>query len=717
MTLTTIDGSAAAGDDKLASPPRAPARPVETTYFGTNVTDPYRWMEDTGSPEVAAWLEAQGDHTRAMLDSLPWHREIAQRVNELAGRATDVKSVLQLGGRIYYLKRAAGEDRYKLLVRDGDGEERLLVDPAALKPDDHAHMSIDYYAPSPDGRYVAFGASPNGSENSVISVLDVAGNRLLPERIDRARGGYPQWRDATSFFYTRLPALPPGAPPSQTLLKIRCYLHAIGNDPAKDQPVLGHGVSPRVSLVPVDIPFVVAPQGSSWALGVVTAGAETERRIYVAPAARVNGADTPWRLLAGASDGVTDFAVHGNDVYLLTHKDAPRSKVIRTRLDAPDLRQAETVVAPSQAVGQELFGAEDAVYVRLLDAGVGRLLRIPFDSTPVRALALPFAGAIDQTSANTGASGVLFRLQTWNRAPTIYRYDATAGQVADTHLLPPSAIDTSAYESVEVQATSADGVAVPLSIVYRKGLALDGSHPTWLSGYGSYGASQDPSFQPRRLAWLERGGVFAMAHVRGGGEYGEEWHVAGMKQHKQKTIDDFIACARYLIAHKYTSPAHLAGEGTSAGGITIGGAITQHPELFAAAIIRVGFSDAVRIEETPIGPANALEFGSSSVATEFAWLYAMSPYHHVRDGVAYPAVLLTGADSDARVPLWQPAKMTARLQAATASGKPVLLRVAHAAGHGGSSGTAGSQLSAELADCYTFLYWQLRQPGAASHTR
>jgi prolyl oligopeptidase len=348
----------------------------------------------------------------------------------------------------------------------------------------------------------------------------------------------------------------------------------------------------------------------------------------------------------------------------------------------------------------------------VLDGGIGRILRLPFGGGPAKPLTLPFDGTVDGLVVSTSTPGVFFESQTWVRAPALYRYDPKAGRVVDSGLLPPSQIDTSPYVSTEVQAKSADGAMVPLSIVYRKGVQLDGARPTWLSAYGSYGESFDPNFSPRRLAWLDRGGVYAVAHVRGGGEYGEEWHIAGMKKNKQNTIEDFIACARYLIEHKYTSPQHLGAEGNSAGGIAIGGAITKRPELFAAAIIRVGISDLLRFEETPGGPGNAIEFGSSKIANEFHDLYAASPYHHVMDGEPYPAVMLTGSAHDARVPLWEPAKMTARLQAATSSRKPVLLRVAYEAGHGGRAGTPTSLINAELADCYTFFYWQLSTESA-----
>ena len=299
-------------------------------------------------------------------------------------------------------------------------------------------------------------------------------------------------------------------------------------------------------------------------------------------------------------------------------------------------------------------------------------------------------------------------LTSWTKSPLWYVMDASSSKLTDTGLVPASPVDYSQVESEEVKARSADGTMVPLSIVHKRGMARDGSHPTWLEGYGSYGITLDPTFRPTMLAFFEHGGVFAVAHVRGGGEYGEEWHLAGQKLTKQHTIDDMLAGAQYLIEHKYTSPAHLAGEGTSAGGITIGGAITQRPNLFGAALIRVGDSDSLRSELMASGPANIPEFGTVKELDGFKALYGMDAFQHVRPKTAYPAVLLTTGANDPRVAPWQAAKMAARLQASTSSGKPVLLRVDYDAGHG--MGSTKTQRDEEMADEIAFLFWQLGDP-------
>jgi prolyl oligopeptidase len=321
---------------------------------------------------------------------------------------------------------------------------------------------------------------------------------------------------------------------------------------------------------------------------------------------------------------------------------------------------------------------------------------------------MPFTGSLIAMLTDPRVAGTTFGLTGWTHTLLYYRSDATLA-VAKTDLKPPSPFDASGYTSQEAFAPSADGTAIPLSLIYRKGLKLDGSHPTYLEGYGAYGYVIDPDFETARFAWLERSGVYAVCHVRGGGWYGEGWHRAGMLATKQHTIDDFIACGRWLVAHHYTTPRRLAGEGTSAGGIPIGGAIVQAPQLFAAALDVVGESDVLRSEFTPDGPANIPEFGTQTTAAGFHDLYAVDPYLHVRDGTPYPAVMLITGINDRRVAPWEPAKLAARLQAASSSGRPILLRVDYDAGHG-LIGASRAQADALIADEYSFLLWQLGDP-------
>jgi len=338
---------------------------------------------------------------------------------------------------------------------------------------------------------------------------------------------------------------------------------------------------------------------------------------------------------------------------------------------------------------------------------------LPYGRGKLEPVKLPFDGAVQSLFTNPSERGAWLELTSWTKSPLWYLLNQK-GEPEDTHIVPPSTVDFSQIVSEEVKAKSADGTMVPLSIIHQRGMAIDGSHPTWLTGYGAYGITEDPAFHPTWLAFLERGGVFAVAHVRGGGEYGEDWHNGGRKLTKQHTIDDFLGCAQYLIENKYTSAAKLAGEGTSAGGVTIGGAITQRPELFAAALIRVGDSDSLRSELMASGPANIPEFGTVKEPGGFKALYAMDAYQHVKANTPYPAILLTTGVNDPRVAPWQAAKMAARLQASTTSGRPVLLRVDYDAGHG--MGSTKSQRDEELADEIAFLFWQFGVPQFQSNS-
>jgi prolyl oligopeptidase len=688
--------------------PKTPIREVTEDYFGTKVTDPYRWLEKTDDPEVVTWMKAQNDFTRTLLGRIPGRDQLLERIKSLDNASAVVSGLQVWGGHYFYYKTEPGSDNRKLYVRDNlRAPERLLVDPEKLTTAEGKHYSIDYFQPSIDGEYVAYGISPGGSEESVLHVLEAGTGRVLPDTIDRAQFGSPSWLpDGHSFFFTRSQKLGPDSPPTAKYQKLKVYKHLLGNDPEKDPLVFGYQVNPNVKVTEDDFSVLAySPGAPKYVVGLVIHGVKNEFDVYAIPLNTNPGANTAWRKIADQKDEVTGLDVHDDQIFLLSHKDASRFKVLRTGLSNPDLAHASLVVPASEVVITHIDAAADALYIQDLDGGIGRLRRLAYGGGSIQSVDLPFAGAIQSLVTEPISAGAWLQLTSWTKSPIWYALDAGTGKLTDTGLAPPSPVDFSEIESEEVKAKSADGTMVPLSIIHKKGLPLDGSHPTWLDGYGSYGITIDPTFRPTWLAFLERDGVFAVAHARGGGEYGEDWHLGGQKLRKQHTIDDFIAGARYLIEHKYTSPAHLAGEGTSAGGVTIGGAVTQYPELFGAALIRVGDSDSLRSELMASGPANIPEFGTVKEPDGFKALYAMDAYQHVKPGTAYPAVLLTTGVNDPRVAPWQAAKMTARLQASTNSGKPVLLRVDYDAGHG--LGSTKSQRDAELADEFAFLLWQL----------
>jgi prolyl oligopeptidase len=691
--------------------PKTPVREVIDDYFGTRVADPYRWLENTSDPEVIAWLKAQNDSTRALLARIPGRDPLLDRIKALDNASAAVADLQVWGGRYFYLRTDPGSDNRKLSVRDSvSAPERILLDPEGVVTSDGKHSSIDYFQPSPDGKYVAYGISLGGSENSVLHIIDSTTGAALPDTIDRAEFGRPSWLpDGKSFFYTRTQKLAADAPATDRYLKLRVYHHTLGGNPDNEPLVFGYDANPNVTVAESDFPVLVfSPGARQYLIGLVVHGVKREFDLYAIPFENNPGSKTAWKKVADQSDNVTGFDVHGDQLYLLSHSEASRFKVLRTNLANPDLAHAALVVPPGEAVVVGISAAPDALYIQDLDGGIGRLRRLSYrangNSAPAP-VALPFEGAIQSLFANPVEPGAWLELTSWTKSPLWYALDSKSGKLINTRLVPPSPVDYSGIEAEEVKAKSADGTMVPLSIVHKRGIELDGSHPTWLEAYGAYGITLDPTFRPTLLAFFERGGILAVAHARGGGEFGEDWHLAGQKLTKQHTIDDMLAGAQYLIDHNYTSPAHLAGEGTSAGGITIGGAITQRPDLFGAALIRVGDSNSLRSELMASGPANIPEFGTVKEPDGFKALYAMDAYMHVKPGVAYPAVLLTTGINDPRVASWQAAKMAARLEASTTSGKPILLRVDYDAGHG--MGSTKSQRDDELADEIAFLFWQL----------
>lgn len=681
------------------SQPVAPVKPITDTYFGQTVVDPYRWMEDLSSPEVQKWMKAQNEYTRDYLSHLPGRDELLKRIEGLDNAATRVGQLERVGTRYFYLKLRPEDQTPKLYVRDGmEAPERLLADAQVIGGAGKRYTISDYY-PSRDGSLVALEIAAGGSEEGTLRIIDVASGKLLPDSIDRVWGAEVNWDPSNKFFYfVRMQKLAPGQSINDKELDSSAYLHHVGDSPDKDVVVLSRKATPGLNLVPTDQPIVMISPGSPFALGIIAHGVKNEMTLALSLADAVASGAPQWKKIVDVDDDVTNCEIKGHDLWLLTHKDAPHFKVVHLDLDRPDIAKAEVVVPASDLVLKSLNGARDALYIEATRGGIGQVLRLAYDRKSATPLPLPYAGAVNGLSTNVQRDGALMRLAGWTHPPQWYAYNPADGKLSNTNIEPLSPVDFSEMTSEEVTAPAADGTLIPLSIIYKKDLPLNGKNPCLLEGYGSYGISLDPNFDPTRLALLEKGIVIAYAHVRGGGENGEDWHLAGQKLTKQNTISDFIACAQYLIEKGYTSPAYLAGRGTSAGGITIGGALTQRPDLFALAICNVGVMNAVRSEFSPNGPVNTPEFGSVKDKDGFKGLYQMDAYLHVKDGTPYPTVLLITGANDPRVPSWQLLKMAARLQAATSSKNPVLLRIDYDAGHGmGSSKEQRDKIIADQA--------------------
>jgi prolyl oligopeptidase len=557
----------------------------------------------------------------------------------------------------------------KLYYRDGlNGQEFMLLDPATLGKGSASDYSLDYFQPSWDGQYLAYGLSIGGTEASVLHVLSVRTGATQSEAIDRTSLAIITWRpDNRSFFYMRYPPQMPDMSASQSLSNARTYLHIIGENVHGDgdPAVFGRGVSKRVDVPEGQGTYIVLAPGSRYAIAVANHNMDQNpSTFYVALLSKVTDSRTPWRKLADVADGVIQIQLRDQVLYFLSQNNAPRFRLLATSLDRPDLKRARVIIPESSAVLTDFVLDRDDIYAREREGAVSRVRRVSLEGTQNPSVPLPFEGNIDVPVTDAREPGALMSIEGWLQSPRFVAYNPSSNTSVDAGLMPPSTTDTSHMESKEVFVVSYDGTRVPLSLLYRRGLKLDGSHPTLLIGYGSYGRSLEPRFNPANLAWLEHDGVIAIAHTRGGGEYGEAWHSAGQGLNKPNTILDFIACAQYLIDEHYTVPSRLAGEGISAGGITVGGAMTWRPDLFGVILDLAGMSDTLRSETEPNGPPNIPEFGSVQSETGFHGLYAMSAYAHVRDGIANPAVLFSTGVNDPRVEPWQMAKIAARMQAA-----------------------------------------------------
>jgi prolyl oligopeptidase len=692
----------AAAGTAVPSAPVARIDVVHDTYFGETLSDPYRWMENDKDPDWLPFLKAENDHARAVLDALPARASLLKRIQQLSGDTVATSRVQRAGGLIFFTQRPQGADNFKLFVRGpGAGPDRVLVDPTkagGVK----GHVSLDWWHASPDGRYVVYGLSKNGSEDSTLHILTVADGRNLPEQIANTQDANPQWLDdASGFFYNQLTG---AVDTPERFLDSQARFHRLGTDPGADPVLMKRGLVAGIDYDKIQAPYILTYRGAHHAV-LILSDVRPESRAFIAPLADAVAGHARWTSFATFEDEVTDIDLDGDNLYLLANKGTPRGRIVKTSAAAPNLATAALIVPQGPAVIESMARARDGLYLQIMDGGISRLRRLGPDGRVVE-IALPFDGTIGSVYTVPGEDGALISLTGWLTPAGVYSVD-TAGHVVDTGITPKPAIDVSAYEARRFFAAAKDGTKIPYTLIYRKGLKLDGRAPTWISAYGSYGlAAYTPAFAGRTLALVDAGAIVGYANVRGGGEYGREWHKAGQLDNKPNTWRDLIAVCEDIIAKKYTSPQHLAIGGRSAGGITVGRAMTERPDLFAAVVDGVGWSNPLRYVAEQNGYGEEPEWGAISDPAGYRALKSIDSYHAVKDGTAYPAVLLTTGVTDPRVAPFHVAKMTARLQAATSSGKPILLRVDYDAGHG--MGSTRSQQDREAADTYAFLLSQLR---------
>jgi prolyl oligopeptidase len=698
-----------AGGCATVRPPQTPVIPVTSSYHGVQVVDPYQWLEDWSDPRVQSWSSQQNAYARHVLDHLPHVASLRARVTEiLTARSVSYYSLSWRNGTLFAMKRQPPLQQPLLVAMrsaDEPASERVIVD--LNKIDASGATAMDWYVPSPDGRLVAASLSVGGSERGDLHVYATATGKEVGEPITRVNGGTAggdaAWTaDGSGLYYTRYPRQ--GERASEDMdFYLTVWFHQLGTPVSEDRYEIGKDF-PRIAEIKLE-----GDSRSGRVLATVQYG-DSGRFAF-----HLRMTDGRWTQVADYSDRVVQATFGADDtLFLISRAEAPRGKILRLSCAKPSLQEARVVVPegadtiisdfPGISCRQPIAVTQKLLYVAYQLGGPSDIRVFDYEGRPRAGPKVLPISSISQIVPLDG-DDVLYCNESYVDAPAWYRFSPDKAATSRTALAVTPPVDFSDCEVVREYARSKDGTRVPINIIRRKGIAMDGSHPVLLTGYGGYGVDITPSFRSLGRVWIEQGGVFAEANLRGGGEYGERWHRQGMLTKKQNVFDDFAAAMQYMIDAGYTKPQKMAIIGGSNGGLLMGAMITQHPDLCRAVVSFVGIYDMLRVELAPNGQFNVPEFGSVKDPEQFRAMYAYSPYHHVKAGTAYPAVLfLTGAN-DPRVDPMHSRKMTARLQAATSSHRPILLRTSATTGHGLDTPLSG-QIE-ESVDYYAFLFHEL----------
>ncbi len=714
----TLESSAQGpGNAPRSAPPEARAMRVIDDYHGLQVADPYRWLEDSAAAETQRFVEEQNAYTRNVLENIPGRDKLRLRVEQLLtiGRVASPR----MGGNTYFYERRDGRQNqavvYVRQVRDGkalQANDRALIDVNALAPD--GTIALDWWYPSEDGKYVAFGTSPNGSELSTLQVIESATGRLLAERIERTRAASVAWLpDSSGFYYTRYPR-PGDVPAGEEMYNRRVFFHQLssaGNADGMRDPLIFP--ADGIELAPQQWPYVSISNDGRWLLVDVSEGwTKTElylKDLSVKDPSSGNPAAPHGRFQRITTGG--NFIYHGKvldgQIYITSNEGAPRFRVLKAPCAAPERSNWKEIIPESNAVieGHAAVIATK-LFVHSIKNASSQLSLFDLDGKPLAEVTMPALGSIFDLGGNWNSHSGFFGFVSYAVPPTVFEVNLN-GQTAEWARV-ESAIDPARYQVEQLWFKSKDGARVPMFVVSKQGVAKNGGNPTLLSGYGGFNVGRTPFFNRNAmLLLLEQGGVYVDVQLRGGNEFGEDWHRDGMLDKKQNVFDDFIAAAEHLIAEKYTDAEHLAIQGGSNGGLLVGAALTQRPDLFRAVVCQVPLLDMLRYQGFQIAKLWIPEYGSSDDPAQFEYLRAYSPYHQVKAGTQYPAVLFMTAESDTRVDPMHAVKMAALLQAEAANGpeRPILLRVDSKAGHG--VGKPITKLVDDAVDVWSFLFWQL----------
>jgi len=703
VTLAVFASDEKSADAKSAAasgPPKAEKRPLEETLHGVKIVDNYRWLEDGTTPETQKWVAEEMAYTRSLLDPLPGREAIHKRLTELLSIGSLTQP--EIGGKYYFYTRREGmQNQPVLYVRDGvDGKDRVLVDANQLAAD--GTIALDWYQPSENGKYLAYGTSQSGSEMSTLHIIESKTGNVLPDTIERTRAASIAWLlDNSGFYYTRYPKKGE-VPEGQEMYNRHVYFHLLGTDPESDTKIFGEGRDPE------DWPSVNLDNDGRLLLITVSEG-WTKSELFLMD---LKKGTPPTRITTG-KNFLYGATVYNGRLYIITNEDAPRYRVFLAEAGDYERDNWKEIIPQSDAVlqGATVWGGK--IFAQYEQNATSQLKIFDLGGTKLRDLLLPALGTVFGSSGKWNREEIFYGFFSFTVPPAVYRYDLKTGTTTLWAKVDAPSIDPSLYEVQQEWFHSKDGTRVPMFVVYKKGLKKDGNNPTLLTGYGGFNVSLTPQFSRTAYLWMEHGGVYAVANLRGGAEFGEEWHRAGMLGNKQNVFDDMIAAAEHLIAEKYTDKDHLAIQGGSNGGLLMGAMMTQRPDLFRAVVCQVPLLDMLRYQNFQIAKLWVPEYGSADNPEQFKWLYAYSPYHHVKEGVEYPAILFMTADTDTRVDPMHAKKMAALMQEEAKNGgsrtRPILLRIESKAGHG--AGKPVTKQIEESTDVYEFLFWQLGVKG------
>ncbi len=678
------------GGPSLGPPPESDVRVVREELHGVAVEDPYRWLEDGESAESQAWIDAQASYTRDYLDGLQQRQAIRDRMAEILASGS-ISTPDEAGGRYFYSRRDGGQDQPVVYMREGPhGEDVALLDPNGMSSD--GTTTVDWYVPSKDGKMLAYGKSTEGTETSTMYILEIDTGRTLDDVFPKVRFANPQWlRDGSGFYYSR-PVDVESIGPGEELYNRRVYLHELGRSFEDDPEVFGHGLEKAHipdGMLSDDERYLLLDTFLGWG----------RNHIYVRDVA--SGRQTTI-----AEDGESSYfgEIVGYTLYLLTNSEAPRYRVVAVDLRRPERANWTTVIPEGDAVIEFASVAGDRLFVGRMRDAHSELHSYALDGSDERQVQLPGLGTVEGFTSKQTSDEAFFSFSTFVQAPTIFRIEA-GGTQPEAWQAVSSPVQADDFEVRQVFYESTDGTRVPMFVIAKTGTPADGTVPGMLYGYGGFNIALTPSYSTWIFPWIEAGHVLAIANLRGGSEYGEEWHRAGMLANKQNVFDDFIAAGEYLKAEAIVDPDRLVIHGRSNGGLLVGAALTQRPELWKAAVSGVPLLDMLRYDQFRMAKLWVSEYGTAENAEDFQWLRAYSPYHNVREGIPYPATLIYTADSDSRVDPMHARKMVARLQAADAGEAPILLRYERSAGHG--RGKPLYKIADEWADIWSFLFAQI----------